>query len=237
MRSPRWLPILPLAVGLSAPGHLLAQKPSAVESTTVVLTAGTAQVTLPPDWATVVLSLETRDSSAARASATNGRRLQQLVDTLNRTIGPGDSVRITSLDISSAEDYERRQIVGYDAGARVEVTLRNLDRLASVLDAAFARGATTTRDGVEFKSNRAEAAKRQALAQAFGDARLKAEALAQAAGLTLGPLVHVTTEPSESAYRGPALGAITVTVQSTSLTPSNVVVQAYVQASWRLRVP
>jgi uncharacterized protein YggE len=236
MRTLRWLPMLAFA-GVSAPGALLAQKPSPVESTTVVLTAGTGEITLPPDWATVVLSLDTRDSSAARASATNRRRLQQLVDTLNRTVGPGDSVRIIALDISPAENYERREIVGYDAGARVEVTLRNLDRLAAVLDAAFARGATTTRNGVDFKSDHAEAAKRQALAQAFDDARLKAQALAQAAGLVLGPLLHVTTEPGEAGYRGPALGAISVTVQNTSLTPSNVVVQAYVQASWRLRAP
>ena len=229
----RWL--VTLAVTAAATGPIAAQTTSAAESTTVVVTAGTGEVTLPPDWAIVSLSLESREQSAAQAAAANRQRLESLMDTLIRTAGTRDSVRLVGLDISSAYDYERDELIGYDAGARVEVRLRNLDRLALILDAAFATGAMTTRDGVEFKSDRADAAKREALAQAFADARLQAEALAEAAGLKLGPLVQVTTQRGVPGYDGPSLGAISVTATNTSLTPSDVVVRALVQASWRLR--
>jgi len=232
MQFRSWL--LTLAVSSTAAGSIAAQTTSAAESTTVVVTAGRGEVTLPPDWAIVSLSLESREQSASQAAAVNRQRLESLMDTLVRTIGARDSVRLVGLDISSSYDYERGELIGYDAAARVEVRLRNLDRLALILDAAFAAGAMTTRDGVEFKSDRAEAARREALAQAFADARLQAEALAEASGLTLGPLVQVTTQRAMG-YDAPEIGAISVTSTNTSLTPSDVVVWASVQASWRLR--
>jgi len=229
--------LVAIALTFAAASPIAAQKTSTAESTTVVVTAGRGEITLPPDWAIVSLSLETREQSAAQAAAVNRQRLEHLVDTLTRTTGTGDSVRLVGLDISSAYDYERSEFIGYDAGARVEVRLRNLDRLALILDAAFAAGAMTTRHGVEFKSDRAEAAKRDALAQAYADARLQAEALADAAGLTLGALVQVTTARGMPGYEAPEIGAISVTVTNTSLTPSDVMVQAFVQVTWRLRDP
>jgi hypothetical protein len=222
-----------VVVGLLTPFGLRAQA-AAVESTSVVVATGSGEVTLAPDWAIVSFSLVTRDQSAAQASARNRTLLAKLTDTLSRAIGPRDSVRVVALDISPAENYDDREIVGYDAGAWVEVVLRNLDRLAAVLDAAFGAGATTTRNGVEFKSDRAEAAKREALAEAFEDARLQAEALARAAGLTLGPVVQVTTQPTWDGPM-PMAQAISVTMTATSVTPSDVVVRASVQARWRLR--
>ncbi|MGE5287805.1 MAG: SIMPL domain-containing protein [Micromonosporaceae bacterium] len=240
MLSLRWLHsvgLYVLAPLISAP--LAAQTPPSVESTTVVVTAGRGEVRLPPDYARIKFAVASREASAAAASAANARRLEHLVDTLKRSVGPHDSVQVVTLNVGTAEDWQQRQIVGYDARASVVVTLRDLTRLQRVLDVGFADGVTlSSQDGVTFWSDRARAARQQALAQAFDDARSQAEALAHAAGLTLGPLVQVTTQFDEP--RGAAtsaLGAETAIVRSgaISLSTSDVMVLAAVQVSWRLR--
>jgi uncharacterized protein YggE len=236
MEALRRLGVFALAAASSTAKLLVAQQSPTVPQPPSVVTAGAGEVRLPPDWATVSFALQTRDQTAARAAALNRERLQRLVDTLGTLISTGDSVRVVALGIGPAENFERGEIVGYDAIAQIEVTLRNLDRLPGILDAAFAGGATSNYRGVEFKSDRAGEASRQALIQAFEDARHQAEALAQAADMTLGPLIEITTQPrlmADFPPRGFQSGV--VTSSAASVTPSDVIIRATVQVSWRLQ--
>lgn len=154
-----------------------------------------------------------------QASTANRARLEQLVDTLSRLMGPRDSVRVQALSIRPAEKYQEREIVGYDPGAVIEVTLRNLEQLPAIFDAAFANGATISPSGVRFRSDRADVAMDDALGHAFADARRQAGALAEVAGMSLGPIVEITTQPRLAGFR---VQDVRLGVAAASVTPSDV---------------
>jgi hypothetical protein len=122
--------------------------------------------------------------------------------------------------------------VGYEASAVVRVSLRTLDRLSTILDVAFRTGATGVED-IEFHSDREDAARQDALARAYAKARSNALALAHAAGLQLGSLLRLSTQPEASAFRAYGYSA-SVGYGGVPISPRDISVSATVTATWRL---
>ena len=87
-------------------------------------------------------------------------------------------------------DGEQR-ITGYNVTTTMTVQDQNIEDLGTLLSACVAAGINNV-DSVSFLCSGYDEAYRQALAQAVADSRLKAEALAQAAGKTLGEPVTIT---------------------------------------------
>ena len=85
------------------------------------------------------------------------------------------------------------------------VRIRNLGRLASVIDAAVRAGATEV-DGPSFSRSNEGELYRGALASALTDARLKAQAIATAAGATVGSVIEVR-EGSDTGGAAPIAAA------------------------------
>ena len=81
-------------------------------------------------------------------------------------------------------------IVGYDASNTVRATIRDLDRAGGIVDAAVAAGANQVY-GPSLTVSDAEAHYRAAVDAAFDDARARAEAIAEKAGVTLGAPVAI----------------------------------------------
>ena len=86
-------------------------------------------------------------------------------------------------------------LVGFDAQEEIDVTVpaSDLARVGSMVDAVVAAGATTV-GGLAFAPADPSAAEASALRAAYADARLRAETLAQAAGVSLGPVTSMSTE-------------------------------------------
>ena len=87
-------------------------------------------------------------------------------------------------------DGEQR-ITRYNVTTTMTVQDQNIKDLGTLLSACMAAGINNV-DNVSFFCSSYDEAYRQALAQAVADSRLKAEALAQAAGKTLGEPVTIT---------------------------------------------
>jgi uncharacterized protein len=73
--------------------------------------------------------------------------------------------------------------------------VRDLDRLGEVLDGLVTAGANEVH-GAQMSASDPSAAEHEALRSAMGAARAKAEALADAGGVTLGGLARVEEEPT-----------------------------------------
>ena len=208
-----------------------------VDTSTVVITSGIGEVSLTPDRAILRINVETRDTSAAGATIKNNTRLKRVVDSLTAIRLPQESIQVVAVTVRPNENMERGEVVGYQAAAIVRVAIRSLDRLGKLLDVAVRAGATGIED-VEFHSDREDAARRDALGIAFGEARANAGALAKAAGLELGPLVQVSTEPDYGRrFGGFALSSVQVSGYSgVPIEPKDIKVTASVTATWRLVV-
>jgi uncharacterized protein YggE len=199
----------------------------------VLVTSGTGEVSLPPDRADLRLEVGTRGPTAAQASTENSTALRRVVASLNAMRMPDESVLVVGVWVRPNENRQSGALSGYTAAAVVRVTVRSLDRLGTMLDRALSAGATGIQN-IAFTSNREDAGRRDALARAYGKARADAETLARAAGLRLGALIRLTTEPDYGAFGSAGMAGI-VPYGSMPIAPTEVTVRATVRATWRLQ--
>jgi uncharacterized protein len=148
---------------------------------------GTAQAI--PNEAQFSLGVTTKGSTAREALAANSARMERVIAALESA---GVAERdIKTQDVSVGPSYDGRgSESGYQARNSVAVQLRDLARSGEVLDAASRAGANEVYGPSLTRSNR-EAYEAKALESAFGNARKRAEALADAAGVRLGSVTSI----------------------------------------------
>jgi uncharacterized protein YggE len=83
--------------------------------------------------------------------------------------------------------------VGYVVSNRISVKVRDLKKVGKVLTAVLNAGATNV-DGPNFELDNRQSAEREALAAATKDAKGKAEAVAEAAGVGLGEILSINPQ-------------------------------------------
>ena len=164
-----------------------------------VATAATADVELKPDRATVVFSVESRGSTAAAAGAETARKQRAVIEAIKAQGVGTDQVSTASLDLHPELVYpgENRppRIAGYIARNSVRVEVRNIEQTGAIIDAALAKEATGV-GSLQFTSTKYDDARRHALELAVAKAQAEADAMARAAGGTLGALIEITAQPT-----------------------------------------
>jgi len=158
---------------------------------------GLGEVARTPDMATLSAGVVTDAPTAAEALAKNNAAMQQLL-ALAKELGIEDrDVQTANLSVTpqyppyNAQGAQGRpQIVGYQVSNQVSLRVRDLARLGQVLDGLVQRGANQLY-GVTFTLADPNPAAAEARDAAVADARAKAERLARAAGVTLGPVLSI----------------------------------------------
>jgi uncharacterized protein len=128
-----------------------------------------------------------------------------------------------------------RRPTDYTARTEVRVTVRRLPDISGVIDAVLSAGAQEMA-GVQYFSDRADEAGRDALRQAFNKARASAEALAAAAGRRLGELTWMSTNVTPNfGYMGEYSEPVFMSSgRPMRIAPREVIVRTSVQVQWRL---
>ncbi len=225
--------LLPLAaVAVDRP--LSAQKPPRKADAEIV-TFGSGDATLSPQRAVLRIGMTTRAATAAAASSQNAQILNAVLDTLKRAGFPRESLQTVAFGVGPNYDYENgNKLVDYEALAAVRLNVRNLTQIGRLIDVTLAAGATDV-GNLGFESDSLEIGRRRALAQALGKARGDAEALARAAGGSLGRLVELTARdnyfPGLLDSEGYAASGRALR-QETAITPRDVAVRVSVEAHW-----
>lgn len=179
---------------------LAAQTNAGATSTPIVAVSGAASKSIPADHATVYISVETHASTAEQAGRENAR-VQQAVVAALRGAG-GDSVDLSGAryivrpDNRSEFSAQPATPTGYVANNTVHIEVRRLDRIGALIDTALAAGANRV-SGINFTSSAEREARRSVLAEAVANARSDAEAIATAAGGSLGRLIELNTQQGE----------------------------------------
>jgi uncharacterized protein len=199
-----------------------------------ILTAGSGEATLPPQRAVLTIGMTSRASNAADASSRNAKILRSVLDTLGRAGFPRESLKTVNFGVDPNIDYEHaNKVTGYDATATIRLVVHDLTQIGRVIDLALTAGATGV-SNVTFESDSVGIGRRRALGEALARARSDADALATAAGGSLGRLVEVSTLLTGFGYGGRVSAALTFSTarQAPEFTPRDVVVQVSVQARW-----
>lgn len=189
--------ILALSIGARADAQRSTNASSAAPE---IVSAGSGEVRVKPDRATVTIAVITSAASAAEAGRLNTERLLPLLESLRRQ-GIPDSAVVTvgySVAIEHPAYGEAPRPPGtpptYGARNAVRVSLSNIDALGTVVDSALAAGASEI-SSIAFSSTEEPEARRRAIELAIQGARADAEVAAVAAGGRLGRLIELQVAP------------------------------------------
>lgn len=166
------------------------------ETERAIVVSGEATLRRTPDLAVVSLAVTVRDREVDPARDTANARASAILARL-RELGIEEAdVSAPSLSIQPSYDYRRgARLTGYEASRPISIRVRDLAALGPLLDSLVDDGATQVH-GTSMELAEADAAAREALGAAVVAARGRAEALAAAAGVTLGEPLRIEEEGS-----------------------------------------
>ena len=155
----------------------------------LVNVTGEGEVKAMPDMAYVTLGVEARKPSLAEARSLVTATVERVL-ALTRELKI-DPKQVDASQLQVQPEYRwnerdsQRVLLGYVVSRQVEVEVRDLEKLGSLLERAVSAGVNVV-GGARLDSSRRKELEREAMAQAVEDARQDAEALARAAGVRLG---------------------------------------------------
>ena len=155
-----------------------------------ITVTGVGTITSVPDEATFTIGVQTQGSTAREALAANSEQMRRVIAAVKAASVAKSDVKTQDVSVSANYADEGR-IDGYSARNSVLVTVRNLSQAGGILDAASNAGANEVYGPMLSRSDEDEL-QAKALRGAVEDARKKAEALAAAAGVRLGPVTAIT---------------------------------------------
>jgi uncharacterized protein YggE len=169
---------------------------AATQSRPQLTVSGTGIVRLTPDLATINLGVTTQDNDVAQAVAANNLTAQAITDAVKGLGVAPEDVRTAYFNVSPQPQYDQ---TGMPTGQTIYwvnntllVTLRQVDQLGTLLQAAVEAGANNI-NGVSFDVADKSRAEEQARQAAMQDAAKRAARLATAAGAALGEVLSIYT--------------------------------------------
>ena len=187
-------PVFALAVAtatlLAAPALAQTVPPPAISVT------GEASVSVPPDQAQIDGGVSTDAKTAREASDANNAAMGKVLLALK---GAGiDEKDYQTSRLSLQPQYAPNRTgpspaVGYRASNRVTIKVRDVTKVANIIDVLVGTGANDI-GGIHFVVTQASKLLDEAREQAIADARRKAQIYAKAAGVTLGEPLAISEQ-------------------------------------------
>jgi uncharacterized protein len=157
---------------------------------------GEAHISVPPDLAHVDAGVASDAKTAREASDVNNAAMTKVFATLK---GAGvDDKDIQTSRLSLQPQYAPNRsgpspIVGFRASNRVTIRLRDVGKVAGIIDTLVSAGANDI-GNISFSVSQPSKLLDEAREKAVADARRKAEIYARAAGVTLGAPLSISEE-------------------------------------------
>jgi hypothetical protein len=178
--------VLAFALVLSACGPTTINQ-AAPENVRTLNVNGLGQVYLTPDIAYIYIGVHTEGVTATEAVDSNKSQTTAVIEALKKAGVADKDIRTSNFSIYPSQQYGPDGTVSgtiYMVDNSVNLTVRNLDGLGDLLDSAISAGANNV-NNIQFDvADKAQAVK-EARAKAVEDAKLQAQELADAAGVSL----------------------------------------------------
>lgn len=252
-----WVPLACVTLAAAALGGCTHRgaccAPAASAKPSVVTVLGQGEVSRAPDLARVALGIQVTAPTVGEATRAANQRMAGVLAALKQSGIADKDLQTSNLSIGFERSYPQPapnlggpSVPGapiaptaaagyYRVSNTVQVTVRALDRVGPVLDAAFAGGANDL-DAISFGIDEAEALGAEARAKAVADAHRRAEALVKLANRKLGAIVSITDSPGGAPRPMPAGLRMTAAASEFggAITPGEVTVAAQVEVAYRI---
>ena len=214
---------------LAAPALAQTALPAAISVT------GEATVSAAPDLAQIEAGVTSEAKTAREASEANNAAMGKVLQALKGAGIAEKDFQTSRLSLQPQSAPNRpgpSAIVGYRASNRVTIRLRDVTKLANVIDTLVGAGANDI-GGINFMVSNASKLLDEAREQAVADARRKAEIYAKAGGVTLGAPLSISEEgsPGPVPYRKMAVGM----AASAPVAQGEETLQVTVSVSWAIK--
>jgi uncharacterized protein len=179
-----------LAAALLAAPALAQTVPPAISVT------GEANISVPPDQAQIEGGVSTDAKTAREASEANNAAMGKVLLALKGAGIDEKDYQTSRLQLQPQYAPNRSgpsPVVGYRASNRVTVKVRDVIKVASMIDVLVGAGANDI-GGINFVVTQASKLLDEVREQAIADARRKAQIYAKAAGVTLGEPIAISEE-------------------------------------------
>jgi len=180
-----------MGIGGLSPGRVSAQGESKPGTITVV---GEGKVRIKPDMAQATIGVEVIRPTVKEASAEASQVMNNVLNVL-RQLGIEDrDIQTSGFSVWQERPSNPDGTQGvpvYHVTSQLNVTIRNLENLGTVLDSAMNAGANNIY-GVTFSLSNTAQAEAEARREAIANARAKAEDLARLTNLQLGEVLSVS---------------------------------------------
>ncbi len=156
---------------------------------TTITVTGNGTVDATPDRASFDFGVTTNGATAAEALSRNASQARAIIDALKKAGIASSAIQTTQVSLWPQTSSNGTVITGYQASNSVQVTAA-LGKSGALVDAAVGAGANNV-DGPNLDTAETSSLRNEALKQALAEAKGKAQAIAEAAGLTLGAPLKV----------------------------------------------
>jgi uncharacterized protein YggE len=190
MISPRAALALAAALALVTPALAQSDIPSTISVT------GEGSVSVPPDLAQIDAGVASDAKTAREASEANNAAMGKVLLALKGAGIEEKDYQTSRLSLQPQNAPNRTgpaPVVGYRASNRVSIKLRDIAKVASVIDTLVGAGANDI-GNINFTVTQASKLLDDAREKAVADARRKAEIYAKAAGVTLGAPLSIAED-------------------------------------------
>ena len=200
----------------------------------IISVTGEATVSAAPDLAQIDGGVTTEAKTAREASDANNAAMGKVLLALKGAGIEEKDFQTSRLSLQPQSAPNRTgpsAIVGYRASNRVTIRLRDVTKLANVIDTMVNAGANDI-GGINFTVSEPSKRLDEAREQAVADARRKAEIYAKATGVTLGAPLSISEAgvPGPIPYRKMAVG-----MAATPVAQGEETLQITVSVSWTIK--
>lgn len=211
--------------------------PIAQQSVDGLIVHGHGEIKAKPDVAYATLSVLTQDKLQTAAVSENASKSQDMLTALKSSGVAANDIQTDSYTVQPQYDYTISPAVltNYEVVNSFRVTLRTISKAGLILDKAIQAGATET-EGVSFDISDRHKVNGEALVAAVADARMKADLMAGAAGVSLGRLKSLSDDAQQTPVFQPRMMAMAKAVESTitPIAPQTIVIDADVTAVYAI---
>lgn len=184
--------VLALTFLVFGPAHADSDRPNL----RTISVSGVGSVAAAPDLASITVGVTTTAETAGAALDANNARAAKVFAFLRASgVAPAD---MQSTNISVSPQFRPRrgnepvapEIIGYKVPNNVQITVRDLERFGAVLDGIVDAGANQVQ-GIRFDIAERGEMEKKATAAAVRDAAARAETIAEAADIRVGPVISI----------------------------------------------
>ena len=179
-------------VALAGCGAASTTTAGAAANTVTASGAGTTQAV--PDTAEMSFGVTTLSANAKSALDEAARSAEQIAAALKKQGIAGEDIQTRDVSVypQTVDEDGKQVITGYQASLSVQVKVRDIAKLGEIISAANAAGANEI-SGPTFTIDDPAPARAKAIEEAVADARKSAEAMAKAAGKSVGAVLSMSS--------------------------------------------